>query len=396
MSNAMSKSPTYPLPVESIREQLPSTRAAAYLNTGTAGPLPAVTAATMAEEARAELETGRIGPTGFTLLRERITALRAELAALVGAEPQAAALTQGTTVGMNIAIAGLDWKPGDEVVTTTQEHGGALLPLYVLHRRHGVKVTFADVGNGEAGRALEALAQAIRPGVKAVVLSHVLYTTGATLPLKEITDLAHAAGCLVIVDGAQSVGAIPVDAPALEVDAYAFSGQKWLCGPESTGGLYVSPKALERFEPTFVSFMGVDHDRYRWDDASVLPVNEGAARFEFVLPYRPSVAGLLASLTWVRDQVGRDGALRRIAENAHYCWERAHEVPGAEVLTPGGQLSGLTAFKVAGQDPVKTVERLAAEGVLIRSIPENGALRISTGFYNTQAEIDRALQMLGS
>ncbi len=392
----MSTSPTYPLPVESIREQLPSTRASAYLNTGTAGPLPALTAAAMAEEARAELETGRISPTGFMQLRERITALREELAALVGAEPGAAALTQGTTVGMNIAVTGLDWKPGDEVVTTTQEHGGALLPLYVLHRRSGVKVTFADVGNGEAGRALEALAGAIRPGVKAVVLSHVLYTTGATLPLKEITDLAHAAGCLVIVDGAQSVGAIPVDAPALGVDAYAFSGQKWLCGPESTGGLYVSPNALERFEPTFISFMGIDHDRYRWDDASVLPVNVGASRFEFVLPYRPSVTGLLASLTWVRDQVGRENALRRIAENAHYGWERAHEVPGAEVLTPGDQLSGLIAFKVAGQDPLKTVERLAAEGVLIRSIPENGALRISAGFYNTQAEIDRALQLIAS
>ena len=117
----------------------------------------------MAEEARAELETGRIHPTGFGLLRERISALRAELAALVGAEPAAAALTQGTTAGMNIAVAGLDWKPGDEVVTTTQEHGGALLPLYVLHRRHGVKVSFADVGNGEAGRALEALGRASRP-----------------------------------------------------------------------------------------------------------------------------------------------------------------------------------------------------------------------------------------
>ncbi|HEX6350534.1 MAG TPA: aminotransferase class V-fold PLP-dependent enzyme [Candidatus Dormibacteraeota bacterium] len=392
----MSMPGTYPLSIESIREQLPSTRAAAYLNTGTAGPLPAVTAAAMAEEARAELETGRISPNGFPQLRERITALRAELADLVGAEPAAAALTQGTTVGMNIAVHGLEWKAGDEVVTTTQEHGGALLPLYVLHRRHGIKVTFADVGNGEAGQALEGLRRAIHPGVKAVVLSHVLYTTGATLPLKEITELAHAAGCLVIVDGAQSVGAIPVDAPALGVDAYAFSGQKWLCGPESTGGLYVAAHALDRFQPTYISFMGIDHDGYRWDDASVLPLNDGASRYEFVLPYRPSIAGLRASLGWVRDQVGRKAALRSIAENAHYCWERAHEVPGAQVLTPGGQLAGLIALKVAGQDPAKIVERLAAEGVLIRSIPENGALRISTGFYNTREDIDRAMQLLAT
>src|SRR5437588_132838 len=126
----------------------------------------------MAEEARAELETGRIRPDGFPKLRERIDALRADLA--------------------------------------------------------------AAVGNGGADEALEGLKKAIRPGVKAVVVSHVLYTTGAVLPLKEISELAHAAGATVIVDGAQSVGAIAVDAPALGADAYAFSGQKWLLGPEST------------------------------------------------------------------------------------------------------------------------------------------------------------------
>src|SRR5205807_630575 len=115
------------------------------LNTGTAGPLPAASANVMAAEAREEFELGRIRPDGFPKLRERIDALREGLAAAVGAAPGEAALTQGTTVGMNIAIHGLAWSPGDEVVTTTQEHGGALLPLYVLHRRQGVKVTFAEV-----------------------------------------------------------------------------------------------------------------------------------------------------------------------------------------------------------------------------------------------------------
>jgi len=384
------------LDLTAVREQLPSTQAAAYLNTGTAGPLPIATARVMAEEARAELETGRIRPDGFPKLRERIDALRADLAAAVGAGPGAAALTQGTTVGMNIAIHGLAWSPGDEVVTTTQEHGGALLPLYVLHRRHGVKVTFAEVGNGGADEALEGLKKAIRPGVKAVVVSHVLYTTGAVLPLQEISELAHAAGATVIVDGAQSVGAIAVDAPALGADAYAFSGQKWLLGPESTGGLYVREDRLDDWELTFVSFMGVDHDRYRWDDPSALFPAAHAGRFQFALPYRPSVAGLSSSLAWVRGEVGREAAYARIAENAHYCWERAHELPGVEVLTPAGQLAGLVAFKVPGRDLQQTVERLAANQVLIRSIPENGAFRISTGFFNTQAEIDRALELIAT
>jgi L-cysteine/cystine lyase len=382
------------LDIDAVREQLPSTKPAAYLNTGTAGPLPIATARVMAEEAREELESGRIRPDGFPKLRERINAVRADLAATVGAPPGAAALTQGTTVGMNIAIHGLDWKPGDEVVTTSQEHGGALLPLYVLHRRQGVKVTFAEIGNGRADQALEALKKAIRPGAKAVVLSHVLYTTGAVLPLKEIAELAHAAGATVIVDGAQSVGAIAVDAPAVGADAYAFSGQKWLLGPESTGGLYVREDRLDDFELTFVSFMGVDHERYRWDDPAALFPAPDAGRFQFALPYRPGVAGLAASLGWVQHEVGREAAYARIAENAHYCWERAHELPGVEVLTPADQLAGLVAFKVPALDPVKTVERLAANQVFIRSIPENGAFRISTGFFNTHEEIDRTMKLL--
>ncbi|HLQ60536.1 MAG TPA: aminotransferase class V-fold PLP-dependent enzyme, partial [Candidatus Acidoferrales bacterium] len=108
----------------------------------------------------------------------------------------------------------------------------------------------------------------------------------------------------------------------------------------------------------------------------------------------PGVAGLAASLAWLQDEVGGEAAYARIAENARYCWERAHELPGVEVLTPAGQLAGLVAFRVPGLDPMQTVERLAGSQVFIRSIPENGAFRISTGFYNTPAEIDRALQLL--
>jgi L-cysteine/cystine lyase len=380
--------------VEQIRSQLPSTRSAAYLNTGTAGPLPLPAAQAMAREAEAELHTGRITPDGFPKLRERIEGLRRDLAEVVGAQPGEAALTHSTTEGMNIAAWGLDWEPGDEVVTTSQEHPGGLLPLYLLHRRRGVRVTFADVGNGEADRTLDALGRAIRPGVKAVVLSHVLYTTGAVLPLKEVVEIAHAAGAVVVADAAQAAGAIPVDVHQLGIDAYAFSGQKWLLGPEGTGGFYVDPDRREGFQPTYVSGFGIDHDAYRWDDAESLVLAPGAERYEFALPYRPGVTALAASLAWVRDEVGREAAHALVAENAQHAWESAHELPGVEVLTPAGQLAGLVAFKVRDQDPIATVERLAAAGVLIRSIPENGALRISTGFYNTRAEIDRAIALI--
>jgi len=210
----------------------------------------------------------------------------------------------------------------------------------------------------------------------------------------EIAAMAGSAGCHVIVDGAQAVGAIPVSAPALGVSAYAFSGQKWLLGPEGTGGLYVAADRVEAFAPTYVSFMGVDHERYRNDDPGSLLPAAGAQRYEFALPYRPGAAALAASLAWVRDQVGHDAAFSLIAANTRHCLEAARQLAGVEMLTPDSQLAGLVAFKVAGADPVKCVEHLAAHGALIRSIPENGALRLSCGFYNTPAEIDHALDLV--
>ena len=199
------------LDVDAIRASLPVTERLAYLNTGTAGPLPQPAVDAEAEAAKREATEGRIGHDGFMRLFDRLIELRAGLAAFVGAKPEEIAISHNTTDGMNIGTWSLPWQPGDRVVTTTLEHPGALLPLYLLHRRFGVEVDFAEIGLGERGETLAAMAQAIRPGTKLVVVSHVAWGTGAILPLSEISELAHAAGALVLVDGAQSVGSIAVD-----------------------------------------------------------------------------------------------------------------------------------------------------------------------------------------
>jgi L-cysteine/cystine lyase len=380
--------------IDAVRESLPVTRRLAYLNTGTAGPLPVPTVDAMAEAAKAEAEEGRISPKGFEELFEVLTNLRAGLAAFVGAEPAEIAVSHNTSDGMNIGIWSLPWQPGDRVVTTTLEHPGALLPLYLLHRRFGVDVDFAEIGMGGRAETLEAMEKAIRPGTKLVVLSHVMWGTGAVLPLREIADLAHAAGALVIVDGAQSVGSIPVDMHHDGADFYAFSGQKWLCGPEGTGGIFVRADRMDRFIPTFVGGFGVMHDEsYRANDVEAFEFAPGAQRFEIGSVYRPGISGLLASVQW-RSALGK-GTFAAISDLAGYCLEHVGELPGVEVLTPNQEpLSGLVAFRLPGVDVVKAVEEMAAAGVAVRSIPDNQAFRISCGFFNTREEVDRALGLL--
>jgi L-cysteine/cystine lyase len=198
---------------------------------------------------------------------------------------------------------------------------------------------------------------------------------------------------MVLVDGAQSVGSIPVDMHASGADFYAFSGQKWLCGPEGTGGVYVRADSQERFHPAFIGGFGVDHEKYQPNDVEAWGPAAGAQRFEVGSVYRPGIYALKASLEW-RQALGEATSVA-IRELAGYCLERAETLPGVELLTPNqDQLSGLVAFRLPGVDVAKAVERLSAEGVAIRSIPDNEALRISCGFYNTRDEVDRALQLL--
>jgi L-cysteine/cystine lyase len=377
--------------LEAVRAQLPVTRRLAYLNTGTAGPLPVVTAAAISEAAEAELSEGRIGMSGFTTLFERLDQLRTALAAYVGADPAEIALSHNTTEGMNIGLWGVEMNPGDEVVTTTLEHGGGLLPLYQLHRRRGIEVRFVPSGNGEREVVLEGMRRAIRPGLKIVLVSHVSYQTGAVLPLREITEMAHGAGAQVVVDGAQSVGAIPVDMHDLGIDVYAFPGQKWLCGPEGTGAVFVRADRLDGLETTYIGGFGVDHGSFRADAVGFAPA-EGARRYEVGSLYRPSMFGLAASLEWLG---GLGPVAAAIRDLATYCRARVAELPDAAVLTPEQpEMSGLVAVRLAGVDVEKCVEFLSGHNVAIRAIPDNGALRISCGFFNTREEIDRMVDLL--
>ena len=119
-------------------------------------------------------------------------------------------------------------------------------------RRHGVVVRVAEALHGSD--PLDAVVSLIGPRTRLVALSHVLWANGRILPLREIAEAAHAAGAPVLVDGAQGVGAIDVDPAALGVDAYAGPGQKWLCGPNGVGFLWLADGFEERFEVAAASY----------------------------------------------------------------------------------------------------------------------------------------------
>lgn len=371
-----------------IRADLPALQSCTYLNTGTCGPVPRAAAGALAARWQADVELGRIGAEHFRQLAETMAAARSAAAGLLGASPEEIVLTTSTTHGVNIALWGLRWSPGDEIVTTVHEHPGLQVPLADVARRYGVRVRAVAFDPADPDDVVAAFRKAATARTRLLAFSHVLWTNGAVLPVRRLADLARDLGAYVLVDGAQSTGALPVNPRELGVHFYSVPGQKWLCGPEGTGALYVAAEALPALQVVFGGYFSQQAVDAETVDYQPRP---GAARFEGIWPPGAAVAGMAAAMEWLR-AVGFDWIWQRTGDLARRL-RRALAGVGAEVLTPepgaGEPVSGLVSFRVPGLDPAETASRLIERGLVVRSIPGPfAAVRASTAFFNTGDEID--------
>jgi L-cysteine/cystine lyase len=370
-----------------VRAALPALAAGIYLNTGSVGPLPSETAAAMAEMATWERDLGRAHPDAFEELLGRMAEARAGVAAVLGTDVSAVALTHSTTDAMNAATLAVDWRHGGRVVTTGHEHGGGLGPLYALRDRGIADLEIVDAGDdGDDTRTLAAFDAAITRDTRLVSVSHVTWTTGAVLPVAAIAELAHSRGALLIVDGAQAAGAIPFRFDEIGADFYALPAQKWLLGPSGMGALVVNPSLIQRIVPALggsLSFERVDAagDAVWWSDAR---------RFESSGYHRPSVVGMARSIGWLSMFVGLDYVLRRGPAMAQGAARRLAAIVGVTVLTPHDRMATLVTFRIAGWSAQAALEELGARVFAIaRTIPKLDALRISVGFFTSDDELER-------
>ena len=290
------------------------------------------------------------------------TALRESLAALINVAAEKVLLTTSTTEGCNIVINGLELGPDDEVVTTDGEHPGLLLPLVAS----GAKIKNARVTGMPASEALEAITAEVTPATRLIALSHVLWLNGHVLPL---ADIKRVTNLPLLVDGAQSVGAIPVDASV--ADWYTVSGQKWLCGPETTGALYVADH--ESLKPRMRSYFAL--------------ARTDATRLAVVHLGHPLVAGLRAAVADLPEW-----GFRRAAELVARCREALLSA-GFEVRTEAGH-GTLVSFRAPGE-PVEVMKAAYERGVVIRYLPD-GWLRASVGWWNDESDIERLVEALAS
>lgn len=372
--------------IAAIRAELPVVHEKVYLNTGTNGPVPLHSHAAITAYAEAELREGRIGAATYERALETKTQTRAAFANILGCGPDEIALTHNTTEGMNIAIAGLDWQRGDEVISAVTEHPGGLYPLYLLRQRYGVRIRQTAIGLKDLD-PVEELKKVLGPRTRAVVLSHVSWATGMELPIRALADLAHEAGALFICDAAQSCGMVPSQVYDLGVDVYACSGQKWLCGPDGTGAAFVRQDRLGDIQQTFMGYGAVQAGMSDYDGFFVPP--HAASRYEAITLYPPSVKGLATSIGWITNDVGWAWAYARIATLGRYCYDALAALDGVTMFSPRDTLAGLVHFAFAGIAPPDLTAHLAGRGILIRHTPNPHCNRVATGFYNTEDEIDQ-------
>ncbi|MGH2836104.1 MAG: aminotransferase class V-fold PLP-dependent enzyme, partial [Solirubrobacteraceae bacterium] len=333
---------TEPAIVPSFREGFPVVERLAYFNAGTEGPVPQAAEDAVRARVHLDLTEGRVGRAYFDDVMELAELARAGYATAIGADPSEVALTSSTTYGINTVLAGLSFSAGDEIVTSDQEHPGVLVPLRRAQAVHGVEVRMVPFAE---------LPGEVSSDTRLVVCSHVSWVGGEVM---DVTAL-RATGVPVLLDAAQALGAIPVDVHELGVEYYAGSGQKWMCGPEGSGVLYVRPDCLDELEPPFPGYMTVaDHDAplHSALAGNASRLDDGwpsAVRSTWALASMGVLSG--AGWAWVHERAAT-GA-ERLAE----LLRERHE------LAPRGR-STLVSWKA--QDADGDVARLLGAGIIVR------------------------------
>ena len=348
-----------------LRAQFPVLARVAYLNAGTDGPLAAAAVAAARAELDAELRDGRTA--AHFERRARLQGdLREGYARVLGCAVEEVALTSSTSQGLALVLAAMDLGPGDEILTSDAEHPGLIGPL-VAARARGVDVRAVPFAR---------LADGVRATTTVVACSHVNWHTGELAPA-ELADL----DVPVVFDGAQGAGAVALDVRGLRCAAYAAAGQKWLCGADGTGMLYVEPGFGARLRPPAPGY-GAFEDPSRGLDS---PLRADARRFDATALARESLALSLAALE-VLVASGLDDVLGRA---------RGLAAALASTLTEGGRTvaprGDTTLVSWEDPDPLATRERLAAAGVVVRNLPGTPYLRASVGAWNDEADLERLL-----
>ena len=323
-------------------------------------------------------------------------ASRERLARLLGvSSPSNIALGPNATYALNLAIYGFPLSGGDTVLTTEAEHNSVLRPLSDLSRRVGINVVYLETD--ETGRVSPELwAEALeRHSPRLAVFSHASNVTGAANDAAALCAAAKAAGASVLVDLSQTAGFLPVDLEDWGADMAAFTGHKYLLGPQGTGGLYVRP-GLE-LRPHLTGGTGVMSDLDHMPDEMPLHLEAGTGN-------EPGFHGLLAALDWAEENPCDVPAVLELLSALRSGLTAA----GARVIAPEGECTPVVSFTVPGV-PASEIGYMLSEGAgivcrtglhcaprVFRCLGVPETVRLSLSRFTTELEVEETVAALSA
>ena len=382
--------------VQKLRAEIPVLANLTYLNTGWSGPPPRRVARALKDRIDLELEEGPTTPPVYESGREIQAQARQAAARLLNAAPEDVLVTRNTTEGLNIVLSGLDWQPGDEIITCNLEHSSVLVTSLVTGKRHSVKVRVVDLDPHDSRETiLTKFEAAFTPRTRLLFVSHVEYSTGLRMPAAQLTRLAHDRGAQIMLDGAQTGGHLHLDVETEGFDYYSIPGQKWVLGYEGVGALYIRRELIEGVHPAHAGGRAVLHEEDQPVDPDDLHFNAASMeKFHGGSSSVPLQAAFLEAIAFI-EEVGVQQIEERNRALAARLKGQLADIQGVHLYSPmePDLSSGLVAFALAGWPAPAVVERLWSDHrIVVRQVGYPPGIRASLHFFNTEDEVDQLAQ----
>ncbi len=383
--------------VDALRALTPGCAHRVHLNNAGAGLLSRPTLDVMTGHLRREAEIG--GYEAADAAQDDVAAVYAAVAELVGGAADEIAFFDNATHAWNAAFYSVPLGPGDRILTGRAEYGSNVLAYLQAAKRTGAEVVV--VPNDESGQLdTAALAELVDERTRLIGVSHVPTSGGLVNPAAEIGRIAREAGVLFLLDATQSVGQFPVDVDEIGCDLLTATGRKFLRGPRGTGFLWVRSAALERLDPHVAEIASAT-----WDGGRGFTWVDGARRFE---SWEVSYSNLLGLGTAVRQalDLGMDAIAERTLALGAQLRERLDAVPGVSTHDLGRTRCAIVTAKVDGVPTAEVAGALARAGINVTTtVAEHTQfdaevrdvhplVRLSPHYYNTEAELDRAVEVI--
>ena len=384
--------------IEEQRQQFPGLLNKTYFNFGGQGTMANGSLDAIIEAHKYMQKAGPFSIEVNDWIQKEVALTRTAIANELGTTADRITLTENVTAGCNIALWGIDWQPGDSILMTDCEHHGIIATVEEIARRFQLEVEICPILKTlNQGNPTEVIKEYLTSKTRLVVISHLLWNTGQVLPLKEIVATCHNYSqskhqIQVLVDAAQSVGSLPLNLPESEVDYYAFTGHKWLCGPAGVGGLYISDQAFSELKPTFIGWRSIETDAQGQPQAW----KTNGKKFEVATSAYPEYTGLREAIA-IQHQWGNAAArYQRICQLSQYLWSKLQQIDGLICLKNSPPEAGLVSFYAENQDCDRLVKNLEKQGFLLRTLANPYCIRACVHYLTLETEIDNLITVLNS